>query len=532
MRALQRFAALALLVAGVGLPLAPAGAVTPARGWVVDAVRFEPVEGERALEAVGTGTYRGALEVRRASGGLAVVNDVSLDDYVRGVSEVPASWPVEALKAQAVAARTYALWQRARGRGGPWRQAGADICATQACQVYRGVAREQQEDGDRWVQAADATRGQVLLWRGLLIPAYYSSSNGGHTVSGGVPWLPAVPDPDDAASPLHHWRHVVPLPDLARVFAVPGNLFNAGRSGDSIVLTSQLEDGTQWQRSIAAADFRAQLNAGYRAPAPLPKAVPSIRYTVETTSEGAVVDGRGWGHGLGLSQYGALGKARRGLRAPEILAAYYGGLRPVVLPRERHPATIRVAVELGQARVTVRGPGRYRVLDGQGRLLSPLGAGAWEVVSDRGGVRVVPPAGADGPLLLSADLDPEGTAVRLRLSAPAIVELRSAGAGPKTLTRPRLVYVGETIVEVPKLSRVVVHADAGAGRTVITEVGAAATAVVSRSATGPIASRATTSRSLAGPGALATALWLSAGAALVAVGWRARRAAAAILPLQ
>src|SRR5438067_243599 len=81
----------------------------PARGWVVDRVRFEALDAATPLTAEGSGDYRGAIEVAPSAGGVATINDVSLDDYLRGVSEVPPTWPAEALKAQAIAARSFAL---------------------------------------------------------------------------------------------------------------------------------------------------------------------------------------------------------------------------------------------------------------------------------------------------------------------------------------------------------------------------------------------------------------------------------------
>ncbi|MEO6206859.1 MAG: SpoIID/LytB domain-containing protein, partial [Candidatus Limnocylindrales bacterium] len=96
------------------LPTAAAGAKerkppAPPRGWVVDRARFENLAPDGFLLAPGTGDVHGVLEVVPAGGGVAVVNELPLDDYLRGVAEVPSTWPVEALKAQAIAARTFAL---------------------------------------------------------------------------------------------------------------------------------------------------------------------------------------------------------------------------------------------------------------------------------------------------------------------------------------------------------------------------------------------------------------------------------------
>ncbi len=134
-------------------------------------------------------SYRGLVEVRPAEGGkLTVVNVVNLEDYVRGVvpNELsPQAFPqIEALKAQAVAARTYALAHQ-----GEYGAKGFDVCATQSCQVYRGQSSEQPLT-DR---ATAETRGIVATWRGRPINAYYTSTCGGHTEDGSAVFDDAAP---------------------------------------------------------------------------------------------------------------------------------------------------------------------------------------------------------------------------------------------------------------------------------------------------------------------------------------------------
>jgi hypothetical protein len=145
-----------------------------AQGWAAGSVRLEPLSGSKGLSVAGAGTYRGAIEVRRNGAGLAVVNDVVLEDYVRGIDEVPPSWPAAALQAQAIAARTYAA--HIAMRNDPrWRAVGADICATSTCQVYRGLDAERRAHGYGWLPAVEATAGRALLSGGRPIMASYSS---------------------------------------------------------------------------------------------------------------------------------------------------------------------------------------------------------------------------------------------------------------------------------------------------------------------------------------------------------------------
>ena len=467
MRRLSRTVALTL---GTLTILAPtiadaAPATKAARGWQVQRVRFQPVDDRAApLTVNGVGTYRGSVEV--VPGG-TVVNEVALEDYVKGIAEVPASWPAEAQKAQAIAARTYALHQMARMKSGPittWRAAGAHICATQDCQVYAGVEKEKRSPA--WAQAVEATRGQAIVWRDGPILAMYSSSNGGHSMPGSQPYLRPVSDPDDSASPLHRWRFALPLPQVGAAFAMPGETFDVGRAGDQIILTSRLEDGTQHQTSMPVADFRARVNATIPSPNGLPRTIPSVRVTVSTNGDGVVVDGRGYGHGVGMSQYGALGKAIRGLKAPDILASYYGGLRPVALPQP--PQTIRVAVAMGRGETRVTSAGRFRVLDQDGRPIAILTGGTWTVVNGGRGVRVVPPAGADDPLILSpVGLERGGLKVRLNLTTDVQATVDGVPQ-PSQILDP-----GDRLVPLPPLAPgphvVLLAADAGAGRTAAIE---------------------------------------------------------------
>ena len=156
--------------------------------------------------------YAGAIEVRRRAGALAAINVVGMGSYVASVTprEMPASWNLDALRAQAVAARTYAVRVRrvARARGSSY-----DICATTACQVYGGVASRSGPYAratpllhPRAARAVRDTAGRVLVWGGEPILAQYASSTGGWTEYGGVPYLRAVRDRGDRLSPYHHWR--------------------------------------------------------------------------------------------------------------------------------------------------------------------------------------------------------------------------------------------------------------------------------------------------------------------------------------
>jgi stage II sporulation protein D len=156
--------------------------------------------GKAPLE-VGT-PYRGQLEVAVASNRLNAINVVGLESYLAGVvpREMPAAWPAEALKAQAVAARSYALAHRLSGRG-------YDLHADVRSQVYAGIAGEDP----RATAAIDATAGRVLLYEGKVADTLFHSTSGGRTVSAeeafgtAVPYLVSVDDPHSSLSSLNRW---------------------------------------------------------------------------------------------------------------------------------------------------------------------------------------------------------------------------------------------------------------------------------------------------------------------------------------
>jgi stage II sporulation protein D len=165
--------------------------------------------GDGVVNVKGKGIYRGALEARPATGfGLNEINAVPLEDYVRGVvaRESPSSWPIEALKAQAVAARTFALTGGVKGNG-------FELYDDTRSQVYGGTAAETA----RTDSAVAGTNLQTVTYAGKPIVAYFSSTSGGMTEnveysfvgSKPVPYLKGVPDPYDDVSPYHRWKLVL-----------------------------------------------------------------------------------------------------------------------------------------------------------------------------------------------------------------------------------------------------------------------------------------------------------------------------------
>lgn len=472
--------ALVLLLVFAPMRVSAAPATDP---WVVDRARFEPLDPAKPVGAVGIGDYRGVLEVgpSPATGGVAVINRLGVEEYLQGISEVPVSWPLEAQKAQAIAARSYLLSQLSTDVATPTRAAGADICATDACQVYAGLAKERREGAEAWVAAVQQTAGQVLLFRDQPIVAKYSSSNGGSTIGGGRPYLRGgIADPFDAASPHHKWRVELPLSTVQAAIGLPPDppLTNVSRAGDGVHLQTTAADGTVTASVIDAGAFRAALVRNVAPPNGLPQTLPSMRYSANTDGGRGVVvmDGGGWGHGIGMSQWGALGRAQRGWTAPDILAAYYAGLRPVALPPQRVPAAIRVAVALGPSAATITSEGAFRVTDGNGRVLAHAATGDWKVVAAGRNVRLVPPAGQGDPLSVSHQLggspQPDSPlSLRVRVSTPALVKITATAPASAPVVLDQGIVIGERVVSLPQSTvpgryAISIEADAGANRVV------------------------------------------------------------------
>lgn len=299
---------------------------------------------------------------RAEDGTLALTVTVPFDRYLEGIAEVPSSWPRAALEAQAIAARSYAL--ATTGWSGREGDALEDpICATTSCQVYRGIPVPHDPAHRRWVRAVRRTDGMVLLDSDRPATTVYFSTSNGRTYpneevfgSSPLPYLRSVTERDDGASPTSHWGVRLPFDDLARFLRAEG-LWPAGRAiaRAGVSGTTLIVRGGGTARSIDASDLRDAVNTWAPCLLPrryptevagnaLPLTIPSRWLRLAATGDAIVVTGRGWGHGVGMVQWGAYGKARRGLSASDILAFYYGGLRPVHHPE---PGLIHVQIASG-----------------------------------------------------------------------------------------------------------------------------------------------------------------------------------------
>jgi len=404
----------------VCIVFASGGALASTTTVSVDRLTLEGIDG--TTFELGSRRYAGPLELATYPEGIAVVELVELDDYLGGIREVPFSWPSEALKAQAVAARTYLAWTMVRGRVGDQSRHDYDICATTACQVYVGAGAAQLADGDRWLAAVERTAGEVLLYEGAPAQTLYSSSAGSRTranqdIWGGDPkaYLQPVDSPEAGVTPYESWTVEFPIDTFAEILQAAGYEIGAkirsvrvasppeGRGPTHVVVT-----GSSGTASIRVDRFRAVFNA--YAPGLYPARYPAFRspgkrwpqavlsYTFDLSFERSsdrltpvavdlllpedvsplsrvVVTGEGWGHGIGMSQWGAKAMADAGATYDAILAHYYGGLTPGD-GGANVPDRVRVGLAVEQANVDVIADGPFRVL-ADGEPLAVLPAGAW-----------------------------------------------------------------------------------------------------------------------------------------------------------
>jgi len=288
--------------------------------------------------------YRGFLTVRlEADHTLRVINTIPLEPYLYGVisAEIGSHVPLEAMKAQAVAARTYALKNL-----GKCSSDGFDLDDTTRCEGYSGV------EGETALCSAsvDDTRGQVMTYHGQLIDAPYSTDSGGVTAcdtNGDCPYLCAVRDADPTdgreyadTGKYHTWSQTFTAAQIEALLGrdlrthvdkfVSLNLDGLDASGRVIRATITGADGTL--HTVTGPQLRQIL--GY-------DVLRSTRLTLTRTADGSYrFDGRGWGHGLGMSQDGAVAMAgpRYHKTYLEILRHYYTGITLVsiaALPKEQ-----------------------------------------------------------------------------------------------------------------------------------------------------------------------------------------------------
>ncbi len=264
--------------------------------------------------------YRGTVTIAGLQDAtLRVIDTLPLEDYLKGVvgPEIGSSAPLEAVKAQAIAARTYAVknFGKCVSDGGS-----ADLDDTTRCQNYLGV------DAENWRcrTAVNDTAGKILTFDGIPIDAVYATDCGGMTAAGTEPYLRPVVDADCAAAAP--WTLSLPLNDLAVLLSPKdsspvkvASLRVASTDGSGRVVTVVVTDARGINQSLTGSQLRKVL--GY-------DRLRSTLFSIKIDSLGnCIFTGRGWGHGLGMCQNGAVAMAKeQHATYDEILNHYYSGI--------------------------------------------------------------------------------------------------------------------------------------------------------------------------------------------------------------
>jgi len=257
--------------------------------------------------------YRGAIRLSAVGDEVEVVNVLDIEAYLRGVvpSEMAASWPLEALKAQAVAARSYTLVSL--NPGGRY-----DLCATVDCQVYRGVEAEHP----RTDEAIAATAGVVVTYLGETAKTYYHSDSGGAVASSqevwgsSIPYLVALQDVP-STTPHRAWTARLDASVVTRSLAAAG--VGVGTVSGLRVLKLS-ESGRVSELEVTGSGGSRVLRGSQLTTLARGWGLKSMRFSVQG---GLAIKGDGWGHGVGMSQYGARALAQSGYDYGRILGYYY-----------------------------------------------------------------------------------------------------------------------------------------------------------------------------------------------------------------
>ncbi len=274
--------------------------------------------------------YRGNVSIFKDSlGKLTVVNKLDLESYIKGVlyHEISHKWPMDAIKAQAVAVRTYAMYQKEVMKNKNY-----DVTADTSSQVYGGYLSEQTKTN----RGVSLTQGEVLLYKNKLFPAYFHATCGGVTENASELWNINIEPLRGGRvcgfctkSPHYHWKAQMSLKDLSSrlcgKYGFEGEIADisiAERNPTGRVRTIAFKDSLDRSYQVSAKDFRFLIG---------PDTLRSTNFSISLDGGHVVFTGKGWGHGVGLCQWGAYGMSKQGFGYEEILNIYYPGAKIVHL---------------------------------------------------------------------------------------------------------------------------------------------------------------------------------------------------------
>lgn len=314
----------------LGMKVTPSQEGLKVRNAVYNTDAITIISRKKAASAVNNRSYRGDISIYKdASGKLVVVNTLDLESYLKGVlyHEISHKWPIDAIKAQAVAARTYALYQKEVMRSRDY-----DVAADTSSQVYGGYSSEKRKTN----RAVNFTNGEVLMYNGKVFPAYFHATCGGTTEDAGELWkIVMIPLKGGRAcsfcsdSPHYYWKAEFDLKTITKKLGERyqskedlGNISVIERTGTGRVRTLELKDAAGKSIVISAKDFRSILG---------PDLIRSTNFSIIIERDRVTFSGKGWGHGAGLCQWGAYGMSNKGYNYKQILDFYYPGAEIVRL---------------------------------------------------------------------------------------------------------------------------------------------------------------------------------------------------------
>ncbi len=268
--------------------------------------------------------FKGGLEIiKRDNGAVSVINYLPLEDYVKGISirETSHYWPMAALKAEAVAFRTFALYRAEQFKNKEW-----DVTDDVYSQVYGG----QEAERYRITEAVDKTKGEALYYNGKILPAFYHSTCAGATEDALVLWnvnlapLKGVVCGFCKDSPHFSWKTTVAKDKIKELLKKQGRKIDkleeivvSGREISGRIINLNIVT-VEKDIEISAKDFRNLIG---------PDIIRSTNFKISLNNGDLIFDGLGWGHGVGLCQWGAYFMAKTGADYLKILKYYYPGSR-------------------------------------------------------------------------------------------------------------------------------------------------------------------------------------------------------------
>lgn len=292
---------------------------------VKEPLRVDTTDG--SIEIAGA-QFRGMAEIHNVMGTLNVINVVKIEDYLLSVvpSEISPSWPIDAIKAQAVAARTYAYYHILKNRNNLY-----DLDATTASQMYKG----KQAETEPTTKGVRETEGEIMTYLNQPIVAFFHSTCGGRTSDNDavwkgekIPYLSGRVCSYCSESPYYRWDEEMSMSTMRSIIA---SKYPAVRKIQGIQFARS--QGRVVDATIRHSSGMIRLTGNeFRLIFP-EKRIKSMYFEASKKGRSLHFTGRGWGHGVGMCQYGARGMAMKGIGYRNILSYYYKDVRIEKIPR-------------------------------------------------------------------------------------------------------------------------------------------------------------------------------------------------------